>query len=346
MEIENNLNKKESLILLESKENNIKSFFDEVNISYKKNYSQNKDLIFFLKNNLENLVFKNFEENTIIDENNLSKYVEWIIFIKSAKTGIIDLNDLIIIYKKFEKFIEYYWKNDQKSLQEKLINLILNVNKLNNLTSSILHKYIFNLEKKLFNLIIGKFVENNININDLILFEKKSKYQKSFERKINLIIKDKKIENERRLLIKNSIILKSISFSYKIDILQWLWNNKKINLDELVKRNNFICENRIKELEIKSRSKKIDSVNNYIFDFIIDNLRTTVRYRNNISHLENLIIDNHNANQLLSYLKKQENFLQNNKANEIIYEIKLIFIKNNFISNNFFTKKYYKNFLK
>lgn len=492
-----NNNIEKNIISKENRNDPILNFLNLINNDYKKLYIENIKLIEFLKENINYSILKEFDENTVINHNNLLQYNEVETIINSIKKAVVDIKDLLIIFDKFAKFVDYYLKNKNDSEKfrinktGKIINLIKNCNNLNDKISSNLYKYVTYYEKKVFYLISEKLIKNNKNITEIKLYENNK--QEQFQKNLNWIIKDKKIEGKNDFE-KNSIIIRNISFSYKNEIVKWMWNKNLITLEELInygfinkhKKNeleekwniqnknlekedyilNFVIDyiRKLKDQPVKKYINKITKITNliidkidfntgkfinnkldlseiylykkdyknekyqkninliivkenlnnnqnnylknskiirylsfeyqidlflwllkgkiitieelinkgifnkrkikkyeqkilwekekmklkkedYIFNFILESLNNTRKYRNKISHLENLIISKHSANNLYSYLIKQENLMKNGISKNLLFKIKTNFSENEFIRKNKFTKKYYKKFL-
>ncbi|BDV03749.1 MAG: hypothetical protein HPPSJP_4700 [Candidatus Hepatoplasma scabrum] len=336
--------------LKEDEDEAFKKMFIFLNANYKNLYKENLKLIEFFKKNIKCSILDEFNSNTIINYSNWVSYKELSEIICSIKKANIDINDLIIVFDKFAKFIDYYSKKNSPKYFDinrttEIINLIKNFSIINDQISSNLYKYINYYEKKISHLILEKSIKDNINISELKLREnKKKEKQKDFDKTINLIIKDKKISKKDNFE-KNLVIIKNLSFYYKNEILKSMWYHKLITLDELINCE-FIAKSKKEQLEINFKKTKQNlKEENHIFNFIFAKLESTRKYRNKISHLENLIISKKSANNLYDYLEKQEDLMRNGVSKSILFKIKSIFLENEFIRNNQFTKKYYQKFL-
>ncbi|BDV03079.1 hypothetical protein [Candidatus Hepatoplasma crinochetorum] len=308
------------------------SFFKEENLNILK-------ILYFRNGEYTNKLLKN--KNQKINEKNISDFFQIYIYLKITKDGYINPLEILKIYENFPNYVNYYEKNINKkeieSFTLKIFTLIKNLDKLNDKISSTIYPYIFSFEKNINYLIDSKFLSNNLDITMIDFNNKKTK------NKLNeKIIKLKEEYKEENLILQNLKIIKKLYFREKFFILKWLWKNKYLNLKDLEKRN-FISKIKIKELQGKFKNKfSSEEIDYKVWEYILQRFSDTNKFRNSISHLENLILTDKDIKKLINYFSNQYQLLRNNYTISIFYKIKIHILTNNFISNDNLIYEYYK----
>ncbi|BDV02606.1 MAG: hypothetical protein HPAVJP_4950 [Candidatus Hepatoplasma vulgare] len=307
--------------------NYLKTFYKEIK-KYK--LTKKHDILNFINqkefnkteiknNNFKLLILKNKEE-----------FFDLFLFTIIVKLGEINPIRLLIYFEQFPNYLNE--KNIlNNKINEKLVLLDSQIENLNEKTSSIMYEYIFSYEKYLTKLIRKKCINENLNILELNIKKKwfVNKRLENIEKKINPILSPE---------LKNLEILNFLSFNEKDEILNFLWNEKYINIDDLVKEN-FINKEQVSYLRKKGKNDQ------NIFDHFKQCLVKVKDYRNKISHLENFILLKKDINELISFFKDQYYLLRNNFTIETLYKVKILFLKNNFINKEEILKEHYKNLL-
>lgn len=290
------------------------------------------------ENILDENIINFLDKNKIITFSNIhfekdsSELFKFAFFNNSIKEGRIDIYILENFYNSFKKTISIYAKENEINFVNKMLKLLKELENIQDEFRRLLYPYVFSFEFYLERFLYKEIIVSRINFSDIL----------------RIVIKEENDDLNNKLdLIYISKRLHSFSFYHKIEILKFLWKEKYIDLEKL-SNYNFIHKNKLNQLRkiIYKKYKDLNKKEELIFMWnVIPILNNTRKYRNNISHLNDLVMKKEKIDYLYNYLIKQEDFLRNDVARKLIINIKNFLENSSFIKKNSYLKKYFEKFL-